>query len=271
MSEIRKISTDNYAELQKLWTDIFHDDELFVSDFFSLLSGNMEVFAAEQDGLFVGSAYILNTFTYKNGETALPCPYIYAVGVHPEYRGQGIGKALTSACRDFCTEKHGVSCLVPADSKLFEYYKSAGYIPAIYTEENSIEREGAVKAEVTSISAEEYGKLREELLANIPHMEYNESALRFLENLSDRLLLIRSEDSYAIAAYECRDTLFATELLCSDRNTRGFAAALLWYLDAEELTYRTIAKEMHSENAKAFGMLSKAIYDGSIYMGPAFD
>ena len=271
MTEIRKINTDNYAELQKLWTDIFHDDELFVSDFFSLFADSIEVFAAEQDGLFVGSAYILNIFAFKNGEATLPCPYIYAVGVHPEYRGLGIGKALTAACRDFCTEKYGVSCLVPADAELFEYYKCAGYIPAIYTEENSIEREGAVKAEVTSIPAEEYGKLRKELLSDIPHMEYSDSGLRFLEKLSDQLLLIRSDDAYAVAAYECRDTLFVTELLCSDGNTRGFAAALLWHLDAEELTYRTVAKEMHTENAKAFGMLSKSLYDGPIYMGPAFD
>ena len=271
MPEIRKINADNYSELQKLWTDIFHDDEIFVSDFFSLMANNIEAFAAEQDGLFVGSAYILNILTFKNGEDALPCPYIYAVGVHPEYRGQGIGKALTAACRDFCTEKYGVSCLVPASAELFEYYKREGYVPAIYNEESSIEREGAVKAEVTSISAEEYGKLREKLLSDFPHMVYNESAIHFLDKLSDELLLIRSEDAYAIAAYECRDTLFVTELLCSDGNARGFAAALLWHLDAEELTYRTTAKEMHSENAKTFGMLSKSLCDGPIYMGPAFD
>jgi len=271
MTEIRKIDTNNYAELQKLWTDIFHDDEIFVSEFFSLLSDSLDVFAAEQDGLFVGSAYILNIFTYKNDDTALSCPYIYAVGVHPEFRGQGIGKALTAACRDFCTEKYGVSCLVPANAELFKYYKSTSYINGIYTAEYTIEREGAVKADVTSISAEEYGKLREELLVNVPHMEYNEPALRYLAKLSDNLLLIRSDDAYAIAAYEYRENLLVTEFLCSDENTRGFAAALLWHLDEEELTYRTVAKEMHSENTKVYGMLSRSLYDVPIYMGPAFD
>ena len=113
--------------------------------------------------------------------------------------------------------------------------------------------------------------MREKLLANVPHMKYNDSSLRFLEKNSYDLLVIRSDDAYAIAAYECRDTLFVTELLCSNENVRGFAASLLWHLDAEELTYRTITKEMRTENAKAFGMLSKSISDGPIYMGPAFD
>ena len=271
MTEIRKISTDNPKELQKLWTDVFHDDEIFISDFFTFLADDMTAFAAEQDGLYVGSAYVLNIFTYTNGGVALPCPYVYAIGVHPEFRGQGIGKALTVACRDFCAEKYGVSCIVPANAELFEYYKDVGYVTAIYTAEYTIEREGAVKAELTSISAAEYGQLREELLANVPHMKYNDSALRFLEKISEDLFVIRSDDAYAIAAYECRDTLFVTELLCSNENVRGFAAALLWHLDAEELTYRTLTKDVPAENAKSFGIVSRSISDSPIYMGPAFD
>ena len=275
MANIRKVNFDDYSALQNLWTSVFHDDEFFLSAFFSTLAPVMEAFAAEQDGQFIGAAYILDIFTFKNGETALPCPYIYAVGVHPEFRGLGIGKALTAACRDYCAEKYSVSCLVPAGNELFEYYKHAGYIPAFYVSEHTLEREGAINAKVSEITPEKYGELREQLLSDRPHMEYSIHALRFLEKLCDiavsGLYLLQSGDNYAIAAVENTETMFIKELLCSNDNARGFAAALLWHEDCDRLIYRTPANEKHPESTKALGMLSNSLYDGPIYMGPAFD
>ncbi len=275
MVNIVKVNPTDFTQLQKLWSDVFHDDDIFLSAFFSELSSAATIFAAEQDGLCIGSAYVLDILTFKNGNESLPCPYIYAVGVHPEYRGQGIGKALTAACRDFCTEKYGVSCLVPASAELFDYYKNEGYSSAIYVDEVYMERQGGVKAEISSITHEKYAELRETLLTDLPHMEYHPAAIRFFARLCDiqdgDLLLMRSNDSYAIAAYECSEHLFVKELLCSDGNAQGFAASLLWHLDQEELYYRTPANKKHPEIAKAFGMLSNSIHNGPIYMGPAFD
>ena len=105
MVNIRKVSADDFSALQDLWTSIFHDDELFLSAFFSNLSTAIEAFAAEDDGQFIGAAYILDIFTFKSGKTALPCPYIYAVGVHPEFRAKASAKnspspAATIAARN---------------------------------------------------------------------------------------------------------------------------------------------------------------------------
>lgn len=271
MVNIRKVSPDDFSALQYLWTSIFHDDELFLSAFFSNLSTAIEAFAAEDDGQFIGAAYILDIFTFKSGKTALPCPYIYAIGVHPEFRGQGIGKKLTIACRDYCSEKYGFSCLVPATAELFDYYRQLDYVSAICVDEHTIEREGAVNAEISEIGPEKYGELREQLLAGQPHMEYSLPALCFLERLCDMsgggLYLLKSNEDYAIAAFEYSDTMFVKELLCSNNNARGFAAALLWHEDCDSLTYRTIT----TENPKDFGMLSKPLGNDPIYMGPAFD
>lgn len=275
MTAIRKVNSNDVSELKKLWAAVFYDDDLFLSAFFSTLSTVTEAFAAEDDGQIVGSAYILDILTYRNGDTSLPCPYIYAVCVHPEYRGQGIGKALTIACRNYCSEKYGVSCLAPADEGLFDYYRRVGYAAALYADECAIEREGAIKAELTPISPEKYGELREQLLADKPHMEYNVPALYFLKELCELtgggIYMLRSDDAYAIAACENTETLFVKELLCSNDNARGFAAALLWHEDCDSLTYRTPTKAPNSESTKAFGMLSKSLFDGPIYMGPAFD
>ena len=271
MVNIRKVSADDFSALQDLWTSVFHDDEFFLSAFFSNLSSVIEAFAAEDAGQFIGAAYILNIFTFKNGETTLPCPYIYAVGVHPEFRSQGIGKALTLACRDYCNEKYGVSCLVPATEELFDYYRQMDYVPAIYTDEHTIEREGAINAKISKITSEKYGELREQLLADRPHMEYSPPALHFLEKLCDMsaggLYLLQTNEDYAIAAVESIETIFVKELLCSNDNARGFAAALLWHEDCDSLTYRTFTKE----NPKDFGMISKPLGNAPIYMGPAFD
>jgi len=271
MINIRKVSSDDFSALRDLWTSVFHDDEFFLTAFFSNLSPAIEAFAAEYDGQFIGAAYILYIFTFKNGETVLPCPYIYAVGVHPEFRGQGIGKKLTIACRDYCSEKYGLSCLVPATAELFDYYRRLDYVSALYADEHTIEREGAINAEISEIGPEKYGELREQLLAGQPHMEYSLPALRFLERLCDMsgggLYLLQSNDDYAIAAVEYAETMFIKELLCSNDNARGFAAALLWHEDCDSLTYRSFTKE----NPRDFGMLSKSLGNAPIYMGPAFD
>lgn len=271
MVNIRKVSPNDFSALRDLWTSVFHDDEFFLSAFFSNLSPVIEAFAAEDDGQFIGAAYILDIFTFKSGKTELPCPYIYAVGVHPEFRGQGIGKKLTIACRDYCSEKYGISCLVPATEELFDYYRQLDYVSALCVDEHTIEREGAVNAEITEISPEKYGELREQLLAGHPHMEYSIPALRFLERLCDMsgggLYLLQSNEDYAIAAVEHTETMFIKELLCSNDNARGFAAALLWQEDCDNLTYRSFTKE----NPRDFGMLSNPLENGPIYMGPAFD
>ncbi|MDD6189654.1 MAG: GNAT family N-acetyltransferase [Clostridiales bacterium] len=278
IANIRQASADDIPELKKIWTDIFGDDGLILSAFFSELYSYATIFVAEDDKQLIGSAYVLDICTLKIPNTApVSCPYIYAVGVIPGHRHNGVGKQLTLACRDFCREKFGISCLVPAENSLFDYYEqNADYAFAFSLSEFSFEAEGAVSAEVSAIDSEKYGELREKLLDSLPHLEFNAAALRFFETLCKEgyggLYLIKSADAYAIAACEDIDgELIIKELLCSDSNARGHAAALFWYLDYESGRYRTPENKEHPESTRSFGMLSKSISGEPFYFGPAFD
>ena len=277
MADIRIACGEDIPGLREIWSKIFGDSERFTELFFSRLLPSAAVFAAVQDGLLIGSAYILDIFTLKNGADELSCPYIYGVGVLPEFRGLGIGRQLTLACRDHCGEKYGQSCLVPAERRLFDYYERfTDYIPSFSVSEFELEPEVAALAEISRISGEEYGGLREKLLSPLPHLKFSAAALSFLEGLcalsEGGLYLLKSADACAVAACEDADgELYIKELLCSDGNSRGFAAALLWHLDYGSGSCRAPANEKHPESVKAFGMLSKSVKGGPFYFGPAFD
>ena len=275
--KIRVANSSDIPRLEEIWIEIFGDSYGFLSRFFDILFPASVAFAAEESGQLIGSAYVLDICALKSGGTSLPCPYIYAVGVLPEFRGNGIGKQLILACRDYCRENYGASCIVPAGSSLFDYYhNTADYLPAFYASDFDIEAEGSVKAAITQIDAEKYGELREKLLGDKAHLAFSSAGLCFLESLCQMqdggLYILNADDSYAIAACEIGDNgLCIKEILCTDDNTRGFAAALMWHFDCDHCSYRTPANEKHPESTRAFGMLSKQIFTGPLYFGPAFD
>lgn len=274
---IRKACSADITELQEIWSGIFGDSYRFLDSFFSLLFPVSTAFVADDDGQLIGSAYIIEISTLKNKDVSIPCPYIYAVGVLPEFRGKGIGKQLILACRDYCREKGWASCLVPADSGLFDYYeRSAAYVPGFTVSEYELEQEGAVKAEISAIDAEKYGELREKLLTDTAHLEFNSVGLKFWKSICEiqdgGFYKLSAENSYAIAACEFGDEgFFIKELLCSDDNARGFAAALLWHFDYDTGYYRTPANAKHPESTRTFGMLDSVVSGGPHYFGPAFD
>ncbi len=277
MAVIRKAEIKDIPSLKKIWVTIFGDGGDFLSIFFDELFPAATTFVAVDDDKIIGSAYVLEISSLKNGAEQLPCPYIYAVGVLPEFRGSGIGKQLVLASRDYCNEKYGISCLVPADKALHSYYtENAGYISAFELSEYDIELEGTINADISQISAADYGELREKLLSDIPHLCFDEHGTRFLESLCElfggELYLLKFNNEFAVASCEdCENGLYIKELLCSDDKHRAFASALLWKLEYKAGHYRTIADKKHPESISAFGMLSKSITDEPLYFGPAFD
>ncbi|RYY16644.1 MAG: N-acetyltransferase [Chitinophagaceae bacterium] len=65
---------------------------------------NSRAFVGEVDGSIVGMAFLVSN---GNPTTIYPAEwsYIRMVGVHPDFRGKGIGKKLTCMCIDNAREK----------------------------------------------------------------------------------------------------------------------------------------------------------------------
>lgn len=281
MTDIKIIGPDKLAQFKEIWKSVFCDDESFFKLFFNEFSDTFSGFITYENEIPVGSACVIDVFSLKNGITSLPCPYIYALGVLPEHRSKGIGTQLITACRDHCADKYGISCIVPSEPSLFDYYsRTADFMTSFIADDVYLEREGAVAASLKRITPEYYGQLRETLLADIPHMELSAAGLRFIDGLCKLnysedcgLYFLQTDNAYAIAMFDDDDgTMFLREIIASDGNERGFAAAMLWSFDYTAGRYRCpVTNKKHPESTRAFGMLSKQISGGPFYFGPAFD
>ncbi len=83
----------------------------------------------EMGGVTVGIAHILPVTC-----GSLRGGYLYAVGVLPEYRGQGVFNRLMQKCEQVCLDRgYDFSCLIPATAALADTYRRHGYTWEIAT------------------------------------------------------------------------------------------------------------------------------------------
>ena len=84
--------------LSLLWREVFGDSLRFTANFFALLPDMGSFVVAEEDGVLLGGAGILNGFELVTRQKRRPIvAYLYAVMVREDARGRGIGKQL---CRE---------------------------------------------------------------------------------------------------------------------------------------------------------------------------
>ena len=89
----REYRPGDVPALSLLWRDVFGDSLRLIADFFALLPDMGSYVVAEEDGVLLGGAGILNGFELVTRKKQRPVvAYLYAVMVREEERGRGIGK-----------------------------------------------------------------------------------------------------------------------------------------------------------------------------------
>lgn len=162
-------------ELAALWHEVFGDPPALARAFFGGLPAFGCGFAAVEDGKLLGAAYWLDGLELA-GEK---CGYLYAVAVYPEYRGRGLGAALSRAC--FVEGKRrGASycCTAPAEPSLFGWYERIlGLKPALYRQSTELAARDGLPAR--PIGPAEYAERRETLLGVFPHLRCTPEAMAY--------------------------------------------------------------------------------------------
>lgn len=221
-TEIREIRTEDHEALIALWHRVFEDPEELAAAFLRLLPEMGSGVAAFVDGRLAGAAYIVTGLTVGEKRAA----YLYAVAVHAEYRGLGLGMAVTRRAaalgRDLGAD---FVCTLPASRSLYGWYEELiGTRCALYRREETLpSRSGPA---VRRLSAEEYSARREDLLAGRTHMSFSPAAARY-EAINCRCF---GGDFYAVgdgiaAAYREEDLAVLREVLCPDERERRLCAA----------------------------------------------
>ena len=139
--------------LRALWKTVFGDEDAFLDLFFrELYAPGMAAVVPVGDGI-AAAAYALPMGKYR---------YIYAVATLPEFRGRGLGRAVTLAAAD----GRG-AYLCPAGEALKRWYADTmGAVPAAFRAKETLPEERL------PLAPEEYSRRREELLSGVPHPVY---------------------------------------------------------------------------------------------------
>lgn len=170
MIELRKAKPGEEHAVAALWSQVFGDDEAFLSQFHRLCVPFERMLALTEDGVLRSILCAPElTLRFPNGRS-LKSGYMYALATDPAMRGRGFGKD-TMRYGEVYLKDLGADCavLVPAEPSLFEFFDCLKYVPAF----SHIRRE---------FSAEEVQPLRkEDRLAPAGPVEYNRIRRRWLE------------------------------------------------------------------------------------------
>lgn len=180
MVELRQARPEELPQAQALWTQVFEDGAPLQQAFYTL-AGLPGPLVLVQDGQVQSMLALPEvTLTFPDG-WQVRGGYVYALATRPEARGQGFAQLLLEgACQ--VLRSRGADCIltVPAQPSLFSFFARAGFSPGFF-QRRQIAHPAPVPAQ--PIVPEEYGALRESLLAGITHVSQGPGQLEFQRRL----------------------------------------------------------------------------------------
>ena len=183
MEHIRLSIPADIPALRALWNLAFGDGGAYLDNFFQTYYRPERMLVLEQDGVLRAMTAWFDTTFVLPGRGAYRAAYLYAVATHPDCRGQGLaGRLLTWADNYFRTLGIPAVTTVPAEPALHPFFGANGFRECFLTFEGKLTPEELptpCEESFRPVSPAEYGKLREELLADLPHIAYPEDALAY--------------------------------------------------------------------------------------------
>ena len=233
---------------EELWQLAFGDSPESIRSFFRLCGGHVQSMVLEENGALRGAVQLLPvTLTGAEGER-WRCAYVYAVCIHPAFQGQGLGRAMT-AYADFYLEEKGFDCAVtvPATPELHRFYAMQGFGECFRCRQYDTEAEllppPPPEDRARRVSGEEYGALRETLLAGGLHVSYGGTMLGYQQALCETggggLFALTVDGRQGCACVErWEDTAAVKELLLPPELEKRGLAVLAEQMGAARWTVR---------------------------------
>ncbi len=238
---IRDWEASDLDALKALWKTCFEDDDMFIEAFMDAYLKPGSCVVAEADGQVVSAMYAVPDVTLRLGHRgSMTAGYTYALATRPDFRGRGVGSDVYRALCDRVLASSDAACVVPTEPALFPLYEKAnGAAPIAYLREARLEREPLIALHPRAsmrFPAYRYGKVREDLLAVMPHAVFDESFYELHETAGVEFFLL--EDGLA-AAETLGDVCIVHELLDTNRDHMSAIAAIAHWCPADEYIVRT--------------------------------
>lgn len=180
MWNIRVSRPEDVPAQRELWQLAFGDEEDYIDNFYRTYYRPEQMLVLEEEGVVRAmTAWFDTVFCLPEGDVR--AAYLYAVATHPGSRGRGMSGALLAWADDYFRSL-GISAVttVPARPSLHDFFGANGFRECFRLDKTRLEAEqlpvdGPVRLD--RVSAAEYGRVREQLLAGTAHIAYPLPAL----------------------------------------------------------------------------------------------
>ncbi|MGI6575883.1 MAG: GNAT family N-acetyltransferase [bacterium] len=295
MKEIRLARKGEIARQKEIWKLCFQDSDQYIDFFYAHAYVPENTMLLLLDGEIAAMLTImpckLVTAERRNYNAAM----LYAIATHPQYQNRGYATELMAYAHEYLKEQNRpFSVLVPAEKRLFEFYRKQGYEEGFYLQESlltpakiaSLPIEQAKECTVLSIAAAEYNRRRNILLQGSFYIAYAEQQIAYQKALAQQTCAdiygIEIDGARGCTAIERinQDKLLIKELLLPEHLLYAAIKEISRLLPAKEYVIRTpvfLGRQLEG-NARAFAMM-RANGKNSLqitpktcgYLGFAFD
>ncbi|MEA4934749.1 MAG: GNAT family N-acetyltransferase [Lawsonibacter sp.] len=169
---------------RELWKLAFGDSGDYVDNFYTTYYRPERVLVLEEDGVVRSMTAWFDTALVLPGRGEYRAAYLYAVATHPDCRGRGLAAKLLSAA-DAHFQFLGIPAVttVPAEPSLHRFFGANGFREYFTHDQMVWKTEDAEPLtspfRLQPLEPEEYGRLRETILAETPHIAFPVDALAY--------------------------------------------------------------------------------------------
>ena len=183
MLTVRPSVPEDIPAQRELWKLAFGDSDQYIDNFYNTYYRPERVVVLEEDGAVKSMTAWFDTVFAVPGQGEYRAAYLYAVATHPDCRGRGLaGKLLAGADGYFRSLGIPAVTTVPAEPSLHDFFGAHGFRECFRILGGSLRREEIPLPPSNVLRPappEEYGRVREELLKDIPHIAYPAGALAY--------------------------------------------------------------------------------------------
>ncbi len=256
---MKLVKNEDIPELKSLWKKVFGDEDWYIDLFFEDLFEPNGGVVIRDNGVLVAMGFLVLIGMYNGRE----CLVTYAVACDPEYRGKGYGSMISRELSDMAGDR---AVICPASKSLFDFYEAkAGYKTEFFVREYTFNN-NIKNGSLTSVTSKEYSELREKFLEDIPHIIFNEKAIRHQKRICE----LTGGGLYRVGGVGCcavehwGGKVVVKELL-------GDAESVCSAFDAGEILVRCPAKSLTDSRPFAMGKREFSNCEPLPWFGFAFD
>lgn len=265
-TEIELLTDADTERYFKLWEHCFGDSLDTVEEFHKCFGDDLRCLVLKSGNEIMAELSLfqmgkLTGYTALEGRGVLVS---YAICTDARSRNKGLGSEITEYARTLALNEGFVSALSPADNSLIEFYENLQYKSFFREEVFQVEasEKKSLSADMIKISADDYDKKREKLLAERLHIKLSDRTLRYVQICSGNIGLWSLAAGKIICACDDtgdKDLLEVTELLTDETDKsviENIMSEFTAYLGKKQCIYHMPAD---SNDGKVQAMISLPI------------